>query len=183
MARLAVTLIAALLSADDQDRTELRLPIDTWYKVVQGTRPVGYVHETLKRAAPPWRYEYALDGEFELTLRGKMHSEDVVASALLDETLSPLEFSAEIHSNEMFSSLSMVTVGEDRRVELRTDSTGDPLAWVQPARDELLVLPALALYQLRQNETLSRPGRITRRTLDPRGQNKDEEVRDVGLSR
>src|SRR5258708_20311829 len=73
----------------------------------------------------------------------------------------------------MFWGLSMVSVGEYRRMELRTDSAVDPLAWVQPARDELLVLPALALYQLRQNETLSRPARITRRTLDPRGQNKD----------
>lgn len=179
MARLA--LIALLLSEAPQDRTDLRLPLDTWYRVVQGSKTVGFVHETLKRAAPPWRYEYGLDGEFELTIRGKPHAEDLVFTALLDDTLSPVEVSAEGHSDDDAASLSLYVLGEERRIELRTGAS-DPAAWAQSSREDLCLLPTLALYALRQNETLSRAGRVTLKALDPRGQERGgvEVLLDVG---
>jgi hypothetical protein len=170
MTRLA--LLALLLAGELQDREDLRLPIDTWYRVVQGTKTTGYVHETLRRAAPPWRYEYGLDQEFELTFRGKPHAEDLVFTAFLDDLLSPVEVAAEGHVNDSRNSLSLFVIGEERRIELRSGASPDPVAWAQPARDETFLLPALALYQLRQNESLSRPGRITLKAIDPRGQEK-----------
>jgi hypothetical protein len=172
MTRLLPALLALLLSGEFQDRAELRLPVDTWYRVVQGSRTVGYVHETLRRSAPPWRYEYSLDAEFELTIRGKPHAEDLLFTAFLDDTLSPVEVAAEGHADESATSLSLLVLGEERRIELRPGPSGDAAAWAQPARDEIFLLPSLTLYQLRQNETLSRPGRITLKAVDPRGQEK-----------
>src|SRR6185295_12677126 len=48
----------------------------------------------------------------------------------------------------------------------------DPVAWVQPLRDELQLLPTIALFALRQNESLSKPGRVTLRAVDPRARDK-----------
>jgi len=173
VARYLIPFLVALFSGESPERADLTLPIETWYKVVQGTRPAGYVHEILKRAAPPWRYEYALETEFELTLHGKPHVEDLVATAFLDDALSPVEFTSEGHVGESSSTMSMITLGDERRVEVRAADSALPISWVRPAGDDLLILPTLALYLLRQNESLSRPGRITGRTLDPQGQEKD----------
>ena len=67
-------LAALLLTSFDQDRADLPKSIDTWYRVVKGTRQVGYVHETIDSATFPWRYAYSRDGEMELTLQGRTHS-------------------------------------------------------------------------------------------------------------
>src|SRR5437867_1305473 len=68
MGRLLAALMVVALAP--QDRVEIAGPIDTWYRVLQGKRSVGYMHELLKRELKtPWRFEYALEGEFELTLR------------------------------------------------------------------------------------------------------------------
>ena len=175
-------ILPALLTLLLQDRADLNPPIDTWYRVVQGSKPVGYLHETLKRTAPPWRYEYSLDREFEISVRGKPHAEDLVFTAFLDDTLSPVEVTAEGHSDDAGSSLSLYVLGEERRFEVRAGASPDPVAWAQPARDDVFLLPSLALYSLRQNETLSRPGRVTLKAADPRGQEKSgiEVVLDVG---
>lgn len=178
MAALVPALLALLL----QDRADLTPPIDTWYRVIQGSKTVGYMHESLKRAAPPWRYEYALDREFELTVRGKPHAEDLAFSAFLDDTLAPLETTAEGHSDDAGLSLSLYVLGEERRFEARSGASPDAVAWAQPARDDAFLLPSLALYPLRQNEMLSKPGRITLKVVDPRGQEKAgvEVVLEVG---
>ncbi len=182
MIPLLPALLSLLLQEEPRDRAELRLPVDTWYRVVQGRKTVGYVHETLKRAAPPWRYEYDVDGEFELVLRGKPHAEDLQVAAFLDDTLSPVEASLEAHAGDARLLLSLYVLGEERRIELHPAASPDPLAWTQPARDDVFLLPTLALYPLRQNETLSRPGRVTLKAVDPRGQEKPgvDVVLDVG---
>jgi len=150
-----IALLATLLAL--QDRIDLNPPIDTWYKVIQGSRQVGYFHETWRRSPSRWRYEYGYEGEFELTIRGKPHAEDLSAAAFLDESFTPLEYSSDGHVQDASISLLMFTHGDQRRVELGTTS------WSLPARDDVFVLPTLTLYALRQNETLSKPGRVTLR--------------------
>jgi hypothetical protein len=172
MLRTLAAPLALLLWVGTQDRADLRLPIDTWYKVVQGSRTIGYAHEVLKRADPPWRYEYGLDVEYELTVRGKVREEELAATAFLDDALAPVEFSSESHSGESSAAVSVATTGDDRRVEVKSGAA-EPVAWTSPAQEDLLLLPALALYPLRQSESLSRPGRLTRRALDPKGVEKD----------
>jgi hypothetical protein len=187
MGRLLATLFAAALvspglcSVGTQDRADLSGTIDTWYKVVQGNRSAGYVHETLKRVSAPWRYEYSLESEFELTIRGRSHAEDQTVAAFLDDTLSPSEYSSESHANDAESALSAYTSGDERRVEIRSK---EQVAWVLPSKDEFHVLPSLTFYALRQNETLGKSGRVTLRVVDPRGQEKSGvevvlEVRDA----
>lgn len=154
------TLLALLVLA--QERADLPATVDTWYRVVQGKRQVGYVHETLRRSGTsPWRYEYGFDSEFELTIRSKSHAEDLLVTAFLDDALSPVEYASEAHANETPSILSLYALRDERRVESGPESA----AWVLPARDDVFVLPTLTLYALRQNETLSRPGRVTLRAL------------------
>ena len=166
-----IALIAALLAL--QDRADLNPPMDSWYKVVQGSRQVGYFHERWRRLPARWRYEYGYEGEFELTIKGKAHAEDLNVAAFLDDALLPVEYSSEGHVNEATARLLMFTHGDERRVEL-----GDR-SWTLPARDDVFVLPALTLYALRRNETLSKPGRITLRAL---GKDKEgvEVVLEVG---
>jgi hypothetical protein len=178
MGRLLASLFTVALvspgfgSVASQDRADLAGKIDTWYKVVQGNRTAGYVHETLNRVSAPWRYEYALEGEFELTIRGRSHTEDQTVAAFLDDTLSPTEISLESHANEAESGLAAYSSGDDRRVEIRPASSEDPVAWVLPAREEFHVLPAITLYALRQNETLGKAGRVTLRVADRSGREK-----------
>ena len=162
-----IALVAALLAL--QDRVDLNPPIDTWYKVVQGSKQVGYFHETWRRSPSRWRYEYGYEGEFELTIRGKPHEELFNVAAFLDDALMPLEYS----SDGQGDALLMFTHGDERRVELGKSS------WSLPARDDVFVLPTLTLYALRQNETLSKPGRVTLRAV---GKDKDgvEVVLEVG---
>jgi hypothetical protein len=157
-----LALVAALLAL--QDRIDLNPPIDTWYKVMQGSRQVGYYHETWRRSPSRWRYEYGYEGEFELTIRGKPHAEDVTVAAFLDEAFSPLEYSSEGHVQEASTTLLMFTHGDQRRVEIGINS------WTLPGRDDVFALPTLTLYTLRQNETLSKPGRVTLRAV---GKDKD----------
>jgi hypothetical protein len=152
-----IALLAAALLA--QERVDLNPPMETWYKVVQGTHQVGYFHETFKRAATRWRYEYGLEGEFELTLRGKPHAEDLLVSAFLDDAFSPVEYGAEGHANEEGWSILSFVHGDERRVEVGTT------AWVLPGRDDAHFLPSLTLVALRQNETLSKPGQVTLRAI------------------
>src|SRR6185436_4036460 len=162
-----IALVAALLAL--QDRIDLNPPMDTWYKVVQGSRQVGYVRETWRRVPSRWRYEYGYEGEFELTIRGKPHEELFNVAAFLDDALMPLEYT----SDGQGDALLMFTHGDERRVELGKSS------WSLPARDDVFVLPTLTLYALRQNETLSKPGRVTLRAV---GKDKDgvEVVLEVG---
>src|SRR5689334_16177562 len=96
-------LAALLLAASAQDRAELPKAVETWYRVVQGKRQVGYVHETLGWAGFPWRYQYSQESELELTLRGGSHPEDHTVSALLDETLSPLDLTLEAYAGDDLS--------------------------------------------------------------------------------
>jgi len=152
-----IALLAAFLFA--QERVDLNPPMETWYRVIQGTHPVGYFHETFKRAATRWRYEYGLEGEFELTLRGKPHAEDLLVAAFLDDAFSPVEYGAEGHANDDGWSITSFVHGDERRVEVGTTS------WVLPGRDDAHFLPSLTLYALRQNETLSKPGRVTLRGI------------------
>ena len=84
-----IALLTALLAT--QERIDLNPPLETWYKVVQGSRQVGYFHETWRRSPSRWRYEYGFEGEFELPLRGKPHAEDVNVTAFLDEAFMPVE--------------------------------------------------------------------------------------------
>jgi len=165
---VAVFASEGLRSDEAQDRADLPTSIDTWYRVLQGKRPAGYVHETLTRAAKPWRYEYALQGEFELTLRGKPHAEDQTVAAILDDAFFPMEYSSESRVNEVATEISLFADREERRMEFHPPS-GDPVSWVRPASEELYALPSLMIYALRQNESLGKAGRITARLIDPRG--------------
>jgi hypothetical protein len=175
-------LAALLLAAFAQDRAELPKSVDTWYRVVQGRRQVGYVHETMRWGGFPWRYEYALEAELELKLRGGPHQEDLSVTALLDESLAPIELSLDASANDRLSRLTLYSAAEERRIEARPSASSEPVLWSTPARDEFQVLPTVALYALRQNESLAKPGRIALRGIDPRGQAKAgiEVVLDVG---
>jgi hypothetical protein len=185
MAGILAALLTAVVAQEPQDRADLPPAVDTWYRVLQGKRQVGFIHETLKRANLPWRYEYALDAELELARRDRTrHEEDQSVTALLDESLSLSELSLETHVNEASSFLSLYTSHDERRIEGRPASAKEPLAWSVPLRDELHVVPTLTLYALRQSEVLSKPGRTTLRAIDPRGGDKAgvEVVLEVGRS-
>src|SRR5688572_11170146 len=149
-----VILLAALLC---QDRADLHPPMDTWYKVVQGSHQVGYYHESFKRSTGRWRFEYGYEGEFELLLRGKPHNEDLLVAAFLDDALTPLEISIEGHHGDARWALLSYVHRDERRVDVETSS------WVLPGRDDVHFIPTLTLHALRQNETLSKPGRVTLR--------------------
>lgn len=170
---LSALLVAAsapvgLRSDPMQDRADLPNSVDTWYRVLQGRRPVGYLHETLTRTARPWRYEYAFQAEFELTLRGKPHAEDHAATAFLDDAFLPVEFSSESRVNDVATGVSLFSGGDGGRMRFHP-SSGDPVSWTRPAGEEVHALPSLMLYALRQNESLGKPGRIAARLIDPRG--------------
>ena len=166
-------LAALLLTSFAQDRADLPKSIDTWYRVVKGTRQVGYVHETIDWATFPWRYAYSRKGEMELTLQGRTHEEDHSVTALLDETLAPIDLKLEGYANDSLSSLDLYSTPDDRRIEARPAPSQEAIVWSVPMRDEIQVLPTLTLYALRQSERLARPGRITLRAIDPRGEAKD----------
>lgn len=171
-----------LVTAFAQDRADLPQTIDTWYRVVQGKRQVGYFHETLTRAGSPWRYEYARDGELELTLRGRTHEEDLSVRALLDESLGAIDLAVEATTNESLSLLSLYSTRDERRIEARPTPSKEPVVWSVATRDELHVLPTLTLYALRQSEMLAKPGRIALQAIDPRGETKTgvEVILEVG---
>jgi hypothetical protein len=157
-----MVLVLAALLATAQERAELPADIDTWYTVIQGKQSVGYVHETLKRAIRPGRYEYVLERELEM----KPHAEELTFTALLDDSLAPLECTADAHLNGFPSGLVMYT-RDDRHLEARP-FVGEPVLWVHSAQDDFHILPTLTLYFLRQNDQLAKPGRITLRTADAR---------------
>lgn len=188
MGRLLAALLVVSLGSEglgshaSQDRAELPAKIDTWYRVVQGKRTVGFAHEVLKHGASPWRYEYAYDREFTVTIRKRNHDEDLSVVALLDETLTPVEYSAESHANEAPATLSFYTVRDERRFESRPASSKEATAWTAETKDDLHVLPTLTLYSLRQSEAMAKPGRLTVRVVDPRGEERDgvEAVIEVG---
>ena len=159
---MGFVLAALLTMAPAQERAELPEDLDTWYTVIRDKQAVGYLHEGLKQAIKPGRYEYVLECELDL----KPHAEEYTWSAQLDDTLTPTELASEVHSNGFPYGLVMYT-GEDRRLEARP-FVGEPVLWTHPARDDFHLLPTLTLYALRQNDTLSKPGRITLRTADAR---------------
>jgi len=175
-------LAALLLAASAQDRADLPKTVDTWYRVVQGKRQVGYVHETIGWASYPWRYQYSRESELELTLRGGPHEEDHAITALLDETLTPVDLTLEVYANDERSSLTLYSTRDERRIEAKAASAKEAIVWSVPTRDEIYVLPSLTLYALRQSEMLGRPGRISLRVLDPRGEAKEgvEVILEVG---
>ncbi len=175
-------LAALLLTAVAQDRADLPKSVETWYRVVQGKRQVGYVHETIGWAGYPWRYQYSRESELELTLRGGTHEEDHAVTALLDETFTPVDLTFEAYANDQLSSLALHSTRDERRIEAKPASSKEAVVWSVPARDEIHVLPSMTLYALRQGELLARPGRISLRAVDPRGEAKDgiEVILEVG---
>jgi hypothetical protein len=166
-------LLAAFLLAAAQDRADLPKSVETWYRVVQGKRQVGYVHESLQWAGVPWRYQYLREGELEVALRDGPLEEDSAVTALLDETLAPVDLTVEAYANDRLWTLSLYSTRDERRIEAKPSSAKEPAVWSVAARDEIHVLPTVTLYALRQSEMLARPGRITLRALDPSGQAKD----------
>jgi hypothetical protein len=159
---MGFVLAALLATTFAQERADLPREIDTWYSIIKDRQAVGYVHETLKHALKPGRYEYLFERELEM----KPHVEDLMVSAVLDETLTPTELSSEVHSNGIPFGIVMYT-GDDRRLEARP-FVGEPVLWTHPSRDDFHLFPTLTLYALRQNDTLAKPGRITLRTADAR---------------
>src|SRR5262245_51146057 len=129
--------VLAALLVTLQERADLPREIDTWYTVIKDRQPVGYVHETFKQALKPGRYEYLLERELEM----KPHIEELTFTAVLDETLTPLECTADAHVNGFPSGLVMYT-RDDRRLEARP-FVGEPVLWVHPAQDDFHLLPTL----------------------------------------
>lgn len=174
-----VLLLAAALSSTlagwdtPQDRVDLPERIESWYRVLQGKRTIGYARELLQRARKaPWRFEYSYDLEFELTVNGKPRSEELSVTGLIEESLNPGELAIQTYSDDSAASLWLHTAHEDRRVEVRPPGAKEAAAWTVPARDDVHLLPALTLYGLCQNGSLARPGRVALRALDPRGEEK-----------
>jgi len=171
MGRMLAAFLLTAFVHETQDRADLPQVVDTWYRVLQGKRQVGYFHETLQRASIPWRYEYTRDGELELTLRDRArHEEDHSVTAVLDESFAPIDLSLEQYANDSVSVFSLYSLRDERRIEARPLPTREPATWSVAARDDFHVLPTVTLYALRQNETLGRPGRVTLRAVDPRGE-------------
>jgi hypothetical protein len=182
MGRLLALFLLAASAPAAQDRADLPQSVETWYRVLQGKRQAGYIHESMAWAGVSWRYQYGQEGELELTLRGEGYQEDWSASALLDETLAPAELAFEAYANDSLSTLSLFSTRDERRIEAKPASAKEPIVWSVSTRDEIHVLPTVSLYGLRQGEVLARPGRHTLRVLDPRGEAKDgiEVVLEVG---
>ena len=156
---MGFVLAALLTTVSAQERAELPRELDTWYTVTRDKEAVGYLHETLTQALRPGRYEYVLECELEM----KPHVEEFTWTAQLDETLTPMECASDVHTNGFPSGLVMYTRDDERRLELRP-FVGEPVLWTHPSREDFHLLPTLSLYALRQNDTLSKPGRITLRT-------------------
>jgi hypothetical protein len=171
---MGFVLAALLTTVSAQERAELPRELDTWYTVIRDKEAVGYLHETLTQALKPGRYEYVLECELEI----KPHVEEFTWKAQLDETLTPMECASDVHTNGFPSGLVMYTRDDERRLELRP-FVGEPVLWTHPSREDVHLLPTLSLYALRQNDTLSKQGRITLRTADARSV---EVVLEVGES-
>ncbi len=170
---IACLVVASAASATPydgaQDRADVTGPIETWYRVLQGNRPVGYVHETLAPSRKLlYSYAYQIDSQFEIVLNGRPHAEDRLSTAFLDDTFFPIDLTSEAWANEASSSLSIFSDRDEHRIEARLPSA-DPVGWTIRAGDEPYALPTLMLYALRQNDQLAKPGRVTARVLDPSG--------------
>jgi len=153
-----------------QDRADLPNRVESWYEILQGSQKIGAMRERLERVRSlPWRYEYTFRSVMEFESwdpknprRSVLRNEEVVAEALLDDSLAPVYAETIAWADEERSrwTLAAGTLrAELAGTELRT-SAADGQAY-----GSLL----LALYAMRQGGQFSKEGRFQIRLLDPRG--------------
>jgi hypothetical protein len=141
-----------------EDRAELVGQVESWYKVVQGDRNVGFIHESIERvwtAEGERRYLYARASDIILTEpepngtgRERDQAESLRAHGILDESWSPV-----------WLGITLSIDGRTREFQLAGRSASK--------EPDSYALPPLLFYSLRQRDQLSRPGRRVANLIDP----------------
>lgn len=175
-------------AAAPQDRVDLAGVLDSWYKIEQADRHVGFLHEYLERvpAGNPWRYNYHVDAEIEVMVPDPQEPgkevplvESVRVRARLDDTYAPVDWQQRTHSNGVDVDL-LGTVDENgqRSIEV-VFSAADRRQFPVPQEEEVYFSRSLMFIALRQNGSLARPG--TRRVFLIQPQPQGPPVMDVSI--
>lgn len=130
-------------------------PLVSWYAVFKGDAQVGYLHESLDWAAPPDRYAYLLEAEFEISSEDGDLYRSLRLEARLDRAFRP-------RTGEGL-------LGIDRE-RTRLSISGGRIRWKDHAAglDDRPAFVPLLLYRMRHAGRLARPGLHRTRMFDPR---------------
>src|ERR1043165_2485558 len=150
---------AAPGTAVQQDRIDIGVNLDSWYKIIQGADGVGYVHEVLQRAQAgnPWRYRYDADSEVELltpdpkdTRKNQTHTESMRIRAQLDDTYAPITMERTDNRDESQVMSSVFTEETGKKIEVVLGPT-DRKSHAVSGDEEVHYSRFLMFISLRQN--------------------------------
>jgi hypothetical protein len=149
-----------------QDRIDIGPLLDSWYKVVQGSEAVGFVHEVLQRAQPgnPWRYQYTSDEELELMLpdakdarKQAAHTTSRRIRAQLDDTYAPISMERADKRDETEVNSTVLTEDSGKKIDIVLGPTDRRPTSVNND-EEVHYSNFLMFISLRQNGKLAKAG-------------------------
>jgi hypothetical protein len=143
---------------------EIPPELESWYKIVQGERHVGYVRENLRKDSVTGRTAYHREEHFEITTGGTKNHFFRSVDAELGASFIPTRLKSETLVNGEESSLNLEYDNEGFWLDIRSPS-GDSLVR-RVSKEHIQVLPELALFDLRQGKLLQKPLQVTVRLLD-----------------
>lgn len=176
----SVVLLAAAASGQEgkkaappaapQDRVDLPVMLDSWYRITQGDQDAGFLHETLERVSGAWRFNYTVQSETELMVRNPKDparevsfTESLTVNAKLDDTYSPVDLNMKYAVNGVDITGSIVSTEGGRCMQVIFPN-GDRKEFQFAAEEDLFCSFQLMFISMRQNGLLanrgSRKGRV-----------------------
>lgn len=158
-----------------QDSVPISGTIDTWYRIMQGERHIGFLHETLERVSGPWRYNYGLQLDAEPLQKDPRNPERehpvTVAGTIqarLDDTFAPVDWreNVNIYGIEILRTITLTETG--RRVEVSSGGKRESIDI--PSEEDVSFDSFLLMYALRQNQGLAKPGMRKVKIFAPSGE-------------
>jgi hypothetical protein len=176
MRRLAVLLAVSLsagsaMAQDPEDRVPIPASIETWYRIDQNSRQVGWAHETLYTTTMRnYRYDYFFESDYTYTSGEDEAQINEYFKAQLEEDFDvyDLEYMLNLSSVQHGIRLKTYADTEERIVSIEIKS--DPAVTREykfPTSETVHLYLNPMLYRLRQTGSLAQPTRLRERVLVP----------------